>query len=187
MDARTGTMKESCSFTDESGVHWCFKTITNVHRNVFDKAFVCCGAGCNCKLFYSSPTNYRVEGVHCCLFDHEREFRKRRRLCAAVAATEEDCTRRPCEVVRIVKETMPLTRREEVSLAQFVSRKMAIGSRRFPEDIKDFVIPEELKHTIAGGTDVGDTLFLLHDSALDEQCDDRFLFLRHSACVNAQD
>ena len=175
MDTRTGIMKESCSFTDESGVHWCFKTITNVHRNGFDKAFVCCGAGCNCKLFYSSPTNYRVEGVHCCLFDHEREFRKRRRLCAAVAAMEEDCTRRPCEIVRIVKETMPLTRREEVSLAQFVSRKTAIGSRRFPEDIKDFVIPEELKHTIAGGTDVGDTLFLLHDSALDEQRDDRFL------------
>ena len=69
-------MKESCSFTDESGAHWCFKTITNVHREGFAKAFICCGAGCNCKLFYSSPTNYCAEGVHCCLFDHERAFQK---------------------------------------------------------------------------------------------------------------
>ena len=180
-------MKESCSLTDESEVHWRFKTITNVKRNGFDKAFVCCGAGCNCKLFYLSPTNYRVEGVHCCLFDHEREFRERRRHRAAIAAMEEDCTRRPCDVVRFVNETMPLTRREEVSLAQFVSRTSAIGSRRFPEDIKDFDISVELKHTIAGDTDVGDALFLLHDSAPDEPLDDRFLFLLLSACVNAQD
>ena len=175
MHTRAGTMKESCSLTDENGVHWCFKTITNVHRNGFDKAFVCCGVGCNCKLFYSSPTNYLVEGVHCCLFDHEREFRKRQRLCAAVAAMEEDCTRRPCEIVRIVKEKMQLTRREEISLAQFVSRKTATGSKRFPEDINDFVIPEELKHSISGNTDVGDTLFLIYDSAQDEPHDDRFM------------
>ena len=69
----------------------------------------------------------------------------------------------------------PLTRREEVSLAQFVSRKAAIGSRRCPGNINDFVIPEELKRMISGNTDVGDTRFLLHDSALDDPGNDRFI------------
>ena len=60
-------------------------------------------------------------------------------------------------------------------MAQFVSRKTAIGSRGLPENINDFVIPEELKHTIASNTDVGDTRFLIHDSALDDPHDDRFM------------
>ena len=140
-----GSSKESCSLTDENGAHWCFKTIKNIHRDGFDKAFVCCGSRCNCKLFYASPTNFRLEGVHCCLFDHEREFRKRQRINAAVAAMKDDCTRRPCEIVRTVKGMMRLSRREEAALSQFVSRKIHTGPKQLPGCINDSVVPEELK------------------------------------------
>ena len=175
VDQRGDTQKESCSFTDANGINWCFKAITNVRRAGFDKAFVCCGHLCNCKLFYSSPTDYIIEGVHCRLFDHEREFRKRQRHRLAIEAMAEDCTRRPCEIVRIVKEAVPLTQREEASLTQFVLRKNVTHTKQFPKSIDEFVIPEELKHTISGNDDVGDTLFLLCDSSLEEPHKDRFI------------
>ena len=175
IDLRHDTGKESCSLTDENGIHWCFKTITNIHRDGFDKAFVCCGHGCNCKLFYSSPTHFRIEGTHCCLFDHAREFRKRQRLNTAIVLMKEDCTRRPCEVVRIVKEMMHLSRREEASLTQFVSRKINTGANRTPETINDLVVPEELKYTISRNNGVGDNRFLLYDSFSDEPREDRFI------------
>ena len=175
VDKRGETQKESCSLTDINGVRWCFKAITNVRRAGFDKAFVCCGPRCNCKLFYSSPTDFLIEGVHCCLFDHEREFRKRERLRLAIAAMEEDCTRRPCEIVRIVKKDVPLSSREEASLTQFILRKNVTHAKQFPKNIADFVIPDELKHIIARNVDVGDTLFLLHDSSMEEPNQDRFL------------
>ena len=123
VDRRGDPQKESCSITDINGGHWRFKSITNIHQAGYDKAFACCGHHCNCKPFYSSPTDYIIEGAHCCLFDHEREFRRRQRLRLAIAAMAEDCTRRPCEIVRIVKETMSLTQREEASLTQFVMRR----------------------------------------------------------------
>ena len=92
-----------------------------------------------------------------------------------MAAMADDCTRRPCEIVRIVKESVPLSRREEASLTQFILRKTTTHTTQFPTSIADFVIPDELKHTISRNDDTGDSLFLLYDSYSEEPNKDRFI------------
>ena len=74
---RTSKRAEACCVTDTGGRHWCFKTITNIKLYGYSKCFVCCGALCNVKVYFTSQDNLLVSGTHVCTFDHEREYRKR--------------------------------------------------------------------------------------------------------------
>ena len=63
VDQRGETPKEHFAITAANGVNWYFKASANVHWNGLDKAFVCCGHRCKCKMIYSSTTVFLVGGV----------------------------------------------------------------------------------------------------------------------------
>ena len=165
----------SCCFTDESGVHWCLKTIKNINTERFSRVFVCSGQRCNFKLFYASPSDFCVSGFHCCTFDHEREYRKRVRNQLAMDIIKEDVILRPRDVVEMVEREIDLTEREKKSLHQFVSRHLSINTSKSPKSIQDFVVPDKLKSVIDSYGDVGDDDFLIHDSKDVDPQSERFL------------
>ena len=104
IDMHDGGKNVLCCFTDETGSHWCLKAITNINPKRFSRVFVCCGQQCNFKLFYASQTDFCVSGVHRCVFDHEREYKKRVRNQLAMNIIQENVILRPRDVIEIDKD-----------------------------------------------------------------------------------
>ena len=171
----------SCCYTDETGLHWCLKSITNINPGRFSKVFVCCGRLCNFKLFYASPSDFCVSGFHRCAFDHEREYRKRVRNQLATSVIRENVILRPRDVIEMVERDIDMTDREKKSLHQFISRHLSKNCSRSPQSIQDFIVPDELKVVIDSYGDVGDDHFLIHDSNTTEPDSERiFIFSSYS-------
>ena len=158
-----------------AGAHWCLKEIRNIKPDGFSKVFVCSGQRCNFKLFYSSPTDFRVGGVHCCAFDHECEYRRRVRHQMALDAIRENVTMRPRDIVNIVTLKTPMTEREKKSLHRFVANRLSAQRLKLPQTFADLVLPEGLELIINAQSDIGDNKFLIHDSKSVDPFDERFL------------
>ena len=122
---KSGDRGTLCCFTDAAGAQWCMKEIGNIKRDGFSKVFICSGQRCNVKLYYSSPTVFRVEGIHRCAFDHESEYRRRDRNQLALDALRENVTLRPRDVVNLVSRKTTMTERERKTLHQFVSHRLS--------------------------------------------------------------
>ena len=130
VDKRGETLKEYFSITDANGVNWCFQAITNVHRDGFDTHLyaVCIAASASCSIHHRRFSSFDASLPP--LRSRSRIQKTERPLEKAVIA--EDCTRRPCEIVRIVKEAASLSRRGEASLTQFILRKTTTHTTKFP-------------------------------------------------------
>ena len=175
IDMHDGGKNVLCCFTDETGSHWCLKAITNINPKRFSRVFVCCGQQCNFKLFYASQTDFCVSGVHRCVFDHEREYKKRVRNQLAMNIIRENVILRPRDVIEMVKRKIDLTEREKKSLHQFISRHISVNCSSCPQSIQDFVVPDKLKVVIDTYGDIGDDNFLVHDSKTNEPDSERIL------------
>ena len=174
-ESQSDTKKESCCVVESNGHVWCFKSIVNIKTRGYTKTFICCGQRCNCKVFFTDQVNFVVDGFHTCLFDHEREFRKRQRNKIAQDAMKFNMTLRPRDVVEHVKTRVRMTTSEERALFKYVSRNIARCCPNVPRSMAEFVIPDELKRTITEHGDVGDSDFLIHDSTTGEDAHDRII------------
>ena len=172
VDKRGDTQKESCSLADTNGINRRFKAITKVHRTSWDKALVLWSSlRLQAVLFFANRWHHR--SVYWCLFDHERLLRKRQRLSLANAAMAEDCTRRPCEIVRMMKEAVSLTLREEASLTQFVQKKTSRPQNNFRKAWTDLSSRTSWNIYFLETMTLA-TLFLLDESSLEEPHKDGF-------------
>ena len=160
---RTPKRGEACCVTDAEGRHWCFKLIKNIKLNGYAKCFVCSGPHCNVKVYYTTHDAFLVVGNHVCAFDREREYRKRTKCSIAVDAMSDNVLMRNRDVVSAVKDKTELSRREEKTLAQFVSSQKLFRYGKVPRQFADPVIPERLK-AIGTSGDEGDGRFLIFDS-----------------------
>ena len=158
-----------------AGAHWCLKEIRNIKPDGFSRVFVCSGQRCNFKLFYSSPTNFRVGGVQCCAFDHEGEYRRRVRHQFALDAIKENVTLRPRDIVNLVMLKTPTSEREKKSLHRFVAHRLSAQGLKLPQTFDDLVLPEGLEQIINTQRDISDNKFLIHDSMIDDPSAGRFL------------
>ena len=164
-----------CCYTDFVGAHWCLKEIRNIKSDGFSNVFVCSGQHCNFKLFYSSPTEFRVRGVHCCAFDHEGEYRRRVRHQFALDAIRESVTLRPRDIVNLVLQKTPMSEREKKSLHRFVAHRLSARGVKLPRTFADLVLPEGLDKIITAQRDIGDDKFLLYDSKIGDPSAGRIL------------
>ena len=144
-DVKSGDMGTLCCFTDAARAHWCMKEIGNIKRDGFSNVFICSGQRCNVKLYYSSPTVFRVEGIHRGAFDHEGEYRRRDRNQLALDALRENVTLRPRDVVNLVSRKTTMTEREKKTLHQFVSHRLSMKGMKSPQTMGELVVPEDLK------------------------------------------
>ena len=166
-DTKNGDKGSLCCYTDSAGAHWCLKEIRNVKRDGFSKVYVCSGQRCNFKLFYSSPTVFRVDGIHHCAFDHENEYRRRVRNKLALDTIRDNVTLRPRDVVNIVMHKTAMTEREKKTLHQFISHHLSMKEMKPPQTMNDLVLPEELKNVTNENGDIGDHMFLIYTGILD--------------------
>ena len=176
---RTPKRVETCCVTDAEGRHWCFKAIKNIKLNGYAKCFVCSGPLCNVKVYYTSHDEFRVVGSHVCAFDHEREYRKRTKCNIAVDAMLDNVLLKTRDIISAVKSKTELSRREEKTLAQFVSSQRLSRYGKVPRQFADLVIPECLK-VVGTIDDDGDGKFLIFDSFDTDKDKERILIFSSS-------
>ena len=146
---------------------FCFRiSKTNVRR--YAQEYRCCDEKCTARVLFNSPEDFCVVGDHSnCVFDHQREYRSRKRLDIAFNMLEKNVTQPPQKVIEMVQAQVedPMTREEKKSLRVFITRKRSEILGRQTMDTNDIVIPEHLRVTATPiSPEHPDNSFLLFDS-----------------------
>ena len=149
-----------------AGDHWCMKGIKNIEPCGFSKVFICLGQSCNFKLYYSSPTVFRVQGIDRCAFVSEREYHRRVRNKQALGVIKEDVTLRPMDVVNLIIIQTSMTESEKKTSHQCLASSFNEWSEASRDSERSCSRRIQICHN--KHVDVDRNRFLIYDGGTDD-------------------
>ena len=119
---------------DSIAVEGCCFRYSRANVRGYAHEYRCCDDKCTARVLLNSPEGFIVIGDHSLRFDHQREFRSRKRLDIAFNLLERNVTEPPEKTIEIVLVQVehPMTAEERNSLRVFITRKRSeiLGRQR---------------------------------------------------------
>ena len=151
---------------------YCFRySKPNVRGHAHE--YRCCDDKCTARVLLNTTEDFLVVGDHAnCMFDHQREFRSRKRLDIAFNLLDRHLTEPPHKIIEMVQVQVetPMTEEEKQALRMFIMRKQTEILGKQSSDTNELVIPANLRVTSTPiSPEHPDNSFLLFDSNENEE------------------